>query len=91
LIRQFVEWHRSSVATPPGSCASSSLDLEWRLNLASISNKVTKSFQWGQHTVTMKPANRQASGAVLADMDGTVVLATVAQNRRTRRPQDFFP
>ena len=41
--------------------------------------KVTKTFQWGQHTVTMETGEiaRQSSGAVLLDMDGTVVLATV--------------
>ena len=45
----------------------------------SIFNKVTKSFQWGQHKVTMETGElaRQAGGAVLVDMDGTVVLATV--------------
>ena len=40
-------------------------------------NKVSKTFQWGQHTVTMETGEvaRQASGAVMLDMDGTVVLA----------------
>ena len=45
----------------------------------SIFNKVTKTFQWGQHTVTMETGEvaRQAGGAVLVNMDDTVVLATV--------------
>ena len=45
----------------------------------SIFNRVTKTFQWGQHTVTMETGEiaRQSTGAVLLDMDGTVVLATV--------------
>ena len=39
--------------------------------------KVTKTFQWGQNTVTMETGEiaRQSTGAVLLDMDGTVVLA----------------
>ena len=43
----------------------------------SIFNKVTKTFQWGQHTVTMETGEvaRQAGGAVLVNMDDTVVLA----------------
>ncbi len=42
-------------------------------------NKITKTFQWGQHTVTMETGEiaRQASGAVLVNIDDTVVLATV--------------
>ncbi len=54
-----------------------------------IFNKVTKTFQWGQHTVTMETGEiaRQASGAVLVNMDDTVVLATVvAKKRRQARP-----
>jgi polyribonucleotide nucleotidyltransferase len=44
----------------------------------SMFNKVTKP-SGAQHTVTMETGEiaRQASGAVLVDMDGTVVLATV--------------
>jgi polyribonucleotide nucleotidyltransferase len=50
----------------------------------SIFNKVTKTFQWGQHKVVMETGEiaRQASGAVLVDIDGTVVLATVVVPRR---------
>ena len=59
----------------------------------SIFNKVTKTFQWGQHTVTMETGEiaRQASGAVLVDMDGTVVLATVVAKTDAKPGQDFFP
>ena len=59
----------------------------------SIFNKVTKSFTWGQHTVTMETGEiaRQASGAVLVDMDGTVVLATVVAKTDAKPGQDFFP
>jgi polyribonucleotide nucleotidyltransferase len=45
----------------------------------SMFKKVSKTFQWGQNTVTMETGEiaRQSTGAVLLDMDGTVVLATV--------------
>ncbi len=56
-------------------------------------NKVSKTFQWGQHTVTMETGEiaRQATGAVLLDMDGTVVLATVVAKTDSKPGQDFFP
>ena len=59
----------------------------------SLFNKVTKTFQWGQHTVKMETGEvaRQASGAVLLDMDGTVVLATVVGSKSAKPGQDFFP
>ena len=58
-----------------------------------IFNKVTKSFQWGQHKVTMETGEiaRQSGGAVLLDMDGTVVLATVVAKTEAKPGQDFFP
>src|SRR5256885_10052199 len=59
----------------------------------SIFNKVTKTFQWGQHTVTMETGEiaRQASGAVLVNIDDTVVLATVVASKQAKSGQDFFP
>ncbi len=59
----------------------------------SIFNKVTKSFQWGQHKVTMETGEvaRQSSGAVIVDMEGTVVLATVVAKTVAKPGQDFFP
>ena len=59
----------------------------------SIFNKVSKTFQWGQNTVTMETGEiaRQANGAVLLDMDGTVVLATVVGKTEGKAGQDFFP
>src|SRR5699024_8838375 len=56
-------------------------------------NKVTKSFQYGQHAVTLETGEiaRQASGAVLVTVDDTVVLATVVGNKTARPGQDFFP
>ncbi len=59
----------------------------------SMFNKVSKTFQWGQHTVTMETGEiaRQSTGAVLLDMDGTVVLATVVAKTEGKAGQDFFP
>ncbi|MGA8514270.1 MAG: polyribonucleotide nucleotidyltransferase [Burkholderiaceae bacterium] len=59
----------------------------------SIFNKVTKTFQWGKHTVKMETGEiaRQSGGAVLLDMDGTVVLATVVGSKTAKAGQDFFP
>ncbi len=56
-------------------------------------NKVSKTFQWGQHTVTMETGEiaRQSTGAVMLDMDGTVVLATVVARTEGKAGQDFFP
>jgi polyribonucleotide nucleotidyltransferase len=59
----------------------------------SIFNKVTKSFQWGDKTVVMETGEiaRQASGAVLVNIDDTVVLATVVASKSAKPGQDFFP
>ncbi|MFN7205676.1 MAG: polyribonucleotide nucleotidyltransferase [Burkholderiales bacterium] len=56
-------------------------------------NKVTKSFQYGQHTVTLETGEiaRQASGAVLVSVEDTVVLATVVGAKSAKAGQDFFP
>jgi len=56
-------------------------------------NKVSKSFQWGRHSVRLETGEiaRQSSGAVLLDMDGTVVLATVVAKTDAKSGQDFFP
>ncbi len=59
----------------------------------SMFNKVTKTFQWGSHSVTMETGEigRQANGAVLVDIEGTVVLATVVARTDAKAGQDFFP
>ncbi|MEN9315393.1 MAG: hypothetical protein RIS35_1786, partial [Pseudomonadota bacterium] len=52
-----------------------------------------KTFKWGQNTVTMETGEiaRQASGAVIVNMDDTVVLASVVAARNPKPGQDFFP
>lgn len=59
----------------------------------SMFNKVVKQFQWGQHTVRMETGEiaRQAGGAVLVDVEDTVVLATVVAAKSPKPGQDFFP
>ena len=56
-------------------------------------NKVTKTFQYGQHTVVLETGEiaRQASGAVLVSVEDTVVLATVVAAKKAKPGQDFFP
>ncbi|MEK7695227.1 MAG: polyribonucleotide nucleotidyltransferase, partial [Pseudomonadota bacterium] len=56
-------------------------------------NKIVKEFQWGQHTVRMETGEiaRQASGAVIVDVEDTVVLATVVAAKSPKAGQDFFP
>ena len=55
--------------------------------------KVTKSFQYGNHQVTLETGEiaRQASGAVMVSMEGTVVLVTAVAATKAREGQDFFP
>ena len=56
-------------------------------------NSVKKSFQYGEHVVTLETGGiaRQADGAVLVDMAETQVLVT-AVGRKTADPgRDFFP
>ncbi|NBU50100.1 MAG: polyribonucleotide nucleotidyltransferase, partial [Betaproteobacteria bacterium] len=59
----------------------------------SLFNKVSKTFQWGPHSVTMETGEiaRQSSGAVVVDIEGTVVLATVVAKSDAKAGQDFFP
>ncbi|AOD14587.1 polyribonucleotide nucleotidyltransferase [Xanthomonas fragariae] len=55
--------------------------------------KITKTFQYGKHTVTLETGEvaRQASGAVIVKMDDTVLLVTAVAAKTAREGQDFFP
>lgn len=59
----------------------------------SLFNKVVKEFQWGQHKVRLETGEiaRQSSGAVIVDVEDTVVLATVVGAKSAKPGQDFFP
>jgi polyribonucleotide nucleotidyltransferase len=54
---------------------------------------ITKTFQYGQHTVTLETGviARQATAAVMASMDDTCVLVSVVGKKDTKPGQDFFP
>jgi polyribonucleotide nucleotidyltransferase len=56
-------------------------------------NVVKKTFAYGDHQVTLETGEiaRQASGAVLVNMDETVVLVTVVAAKDAKPGQDFFP
>ncbi len=55
--------------------------------------KITKTFQYGKHTVTLETGEiaRQASGAVIVNVDDTVLLVTAVAAKSAREGQDFFP
>ncbi|MEF2146928.1 polyribonucleotide nucleotidyltransferase [Aquilutibacter rugosus] len=55
--------------------------------------KITKTFQYGRHQVTIETGEiaRQASGAVMVTMDDTVVLVSAVAAKSAREGQDFFP
>ena len=56
-------------------------------------NAISKTFQYGEHQVTLETGAiaRQADGAVLVDMADTVVLVTAVGRRRADPGRDFFP
>jgi len=56
-------------------------------------NPVKKTFQYGRHQVTLETGEigRQADGAVLVNMDDTVVLVTAVAKSEVKPGQDFFP
>ncbi len=59
----------------------------------SMFNKVTKTFQWGPHQVVLETGEiaRQSGGAVIVNIEDTVVLATVVAAKNAKPGQDFFP
>jgi len=54
---------------------------------------IKKIFKFGKHSVTLETGEiaRQATSAVLVNMDDTVVLVTVVGVKESRLEQDFFP
>ncbi len=54
---------------------------------------IKKTFAYGAHTVTLETGEiaRQAGGAVIVNMDDTIVLATVVAAKEAKSGQDFFP
>ena len=59
----------------------------------SMFKKISKTFQWGQHTVILETGEiaRQSGGAVIVNIEDTVVLATVVAAKNPKPGQDFFP
>ncbi len=53
---------------------------------------IKKEFQWGDHKVSIETGEiaRQADGAVMVNMDDTVVQVTVVE-QMSRVVRDFFP
>jgi polyribonucleotide nucleotidyltransferase len=55
--------------------------------------KITKTFQYGEHTVTLETGQiaRQAGGAVKVSMGDTVVLVTAVGRKKADPGRPFFP
>ena len=56
-------------------------------------NKVTKSIQYGDHTLTLVTGEiaRQADASVVVSYGDTVVMVNVTSRREVKEGQDFFP
>ncbi|KFA59669.1 polyribonucleotide nucleotidyltransferase [Gilliamella sp. Choc4-2] len=56
-------------------------------------NPTYQKFQYGRHTVTLETGilARQASAAVMVNMDDTAVFVTVVAQKKVKEGQDFFP
>ncbi len=56
-------------------------------------NKITKSFNYGKHTVILETGvmARQATSSVLVNVDETMVLVTVVAAKEVKEGQNFFP
>ena len=56
-------------------------------------NPIKKTFTYGAHQVTLETGEiaRQAGGAVMVNMDDTVVLCAVVGSKHAKSGQDFFP
>ena len=56
-------------------------------------NPTYQKFQYGRHTVTLETGimARQATSAVMVNMDDTAVFVTVVANKKVKEGQDFFP
>ncbi|MBI2509700.1 MAG: polyribonucleotide nucleotidyltransferase [Betaproteobacteria bacterium] len=54
---------------------------------------IKKTLAWGQHSLTLETGEiaRQATGAVLVNMEDTVVLVTVVGARQAATGKDFLP
>jgi polyribonucleotide nucleotidyltransferase len=54
---------------------------------------IKKTLTWGRHQLTLETGEiaRQATGAVLVNMEDTIVLVTVVGNKRADSGKDFLP
>ncbi|EKT61171.1 polyribonucleotide nucleotidyltransferase [Providencia burhodogranariea] len=56
-------------------------------------NPIVRKFQYGQHTVSIETGMmaRQATAAVMVNMDDTAVFVTAVAKKKVKEGQDFFP
>lgn len=64
-----------------------------KVTLVAITTINKKTFRYGNHNVTLETGEiaRQATSAVLVNMDDTIVLVTVVGRENAIETQDFFP
>jgi polyribonucleotide nucleotidyltransferase len=88
-----LEWHPPVEALTPGAGAAPKAPGTTKEAAMSMFNKISKTFQWGQHSVTLETGEiaRQSGGAVVVTIEDTVVLATVVARKDAKPGQDFFP
>lgn len=58
-----------------------------------VLSPIVRKFQYGQHTVSIETGMiaRQASAAVMVNMDDTAVFVTAVAQKKVKEGQDFFP
>lgn len=69
-------------------------NLRWPYKKGNIVlNPIVRKFQYGQHTVSIETGMiaRQASAAVMVNMDDTAVFVTAVAQKKVKEGQDFFP
>ena len=55
--------------------------------------QIRKSFQYGNHTVTLETGEiaRQATGSIMVSMGDTVLMVTCVAKKEAEEGRDFFP
>lgn len=68
--------------------------VEWpKIKGTILLNPIVRKFQYGQHTVSIETGMiaRQATAAVMVNMDDTAVFVTAVAQKKVKEGQDFFP
>src|SRR5204862_3907666 len=87
---------RSGAPAPvpaPSKWPGTAPELRQRIEKIMRLTPIKKTFTYGAHQVTLETGEmaRQAHGAVVVNMDDTVVLCTVVGAKQAKAGQDFLP